>query len=48
MGQFGKVVGGIGILIAIYLVVKNSAETAKIIQTISSNSIAGIQTLQGR
>lgn len=48
MSQFGRIVGGIGILIAIFLLVKNSDQTAKIIQTIASNSIAGITVLQGR
>jgi hypothetical protein len=48
MGTFGKIVGGIGLLIGIFLLVSNADQTAKIIQTISSNSIAGIATLQGR
>jgi hypothetical protein len=48
MFNLGKVIAGIGVLIAIYLLVSNADQTAKIIQTISSNSIAGITTLQGR
>ena len=48
MGTFGKVVGGIGVLIAMYLLIKNADQTVKVIQTISANSIAGIATLQGR
>jgi hypothetical protein len=46
--NLGKIIGGIGVLIAMYLLIRNADETAKIIQTISSNSIAGIATLQGR
>lgn len=48
MNTFGKMLGGIGILIAIYLFVKNGNETVKVIQTIAQNSIQGIATLQGR
>ena len=44
----GKMVAGIGILIGIYLFVKNSDQTVKIISTIASNSVTGIKTLQGR
>ena len=48
MYGFSRIMAGVGILIAIYLLVKNADQTAKIIQTIASNSIAGISTLQGR
>lgn len=43
-----KIIAGIGTLIAIYLVLSNANETTKIISTIASNSIKGIQVLQGR
>jgi hypothetical protein len=46
--SLGKVIGGIGVLIGIYLFIANADQTAKVISTISSNSIKGIQTLQGR
>ena len=46
--SLGKILGGIGVLIAIYLVISKGDETTKIISTIAKNSIAGIQTLQGR
>ncbi len=46
--ELGKMLAGIGTLIAIYLFVANADKTAKIIQTIGSNGIQGIETLQGR
>jgi hypothetical protein len=46
--NLGKVIGGIGVLIAIYLFVANADKTSKVISTIASNSIKGISTLQGR
>lgn len=42
------VVAGIGILIAIYLFLKNYKATTSIITSMASNSIKGIKTLQGR
>lgn len=44
----GKVVSGIGLLIAIYLFVANANQTAKIIESIGSNTTKGIKVLQGR
>jgi hypothetical protein len=46
--NIGKVISGIGVLIAVYLFVSRADETATIINTIASNSVAGIKTLQGR
>lgn len=46
--NLGKMIAGIGILIAIYLFVSRSSETSKIISTIATNSVAGIKVLQGR
>lgn len=44
----GKFVGGIGVLIAIYLFLSQGNSTVNIINTFAGNSIAGIKTLQGR
>ena len=48
MGSVYKVISGIGILIAMYLVLSNATQSTQIISTISSNAINGIQVLQGR
>jgi hypothetical protein len=48
MGTLAKVLAGVGTLIGMYLILSRADETAKIIQTISSNSTAGIKVLQGR
>lgn len=48
MGNIIKILSGIGILIAIYLFLANGTQTVKIINSISSNTIDGIQVLQGR
>lgn len=48
MNSVYKVVAGIGMLIFAYLIVKNWVGTTSVIQTIASNSISGIKTLQGR
>lgn len=48
MGTVYKVIAGIGTLIAIYLFLSNYRATTSIINTIGSNAIDGIQTLQGR
>lgn len=46
--SLGKVVSGIGLLIAIYLFVANASQTTKIIESIGSNTTKGIKVLQGR
>jgi len=43
-----KIIAGIGLLIFVFLVVANSKGTTSVINTIASNSIMGIKTLQGR
>jgi hypothetical protein len=43
-----KIISGIGILIFIFLIVSNYKATTSVINTIGSNSILGIKTLQGR
>lgn len=44
----GKFIGGIGLLIAIYLFLSQSNSTVNIINSFASNSINGIKALQGR
>ena len=48
MGTMYKVIAGIGTLIAVYLFLSNYRATTSIINTVGSNSIKGIQVLQGR
>lgn len=48
MGDIYKIIAGIGTLIAVYLFLNNYRATTSIINTIGSNSIKGIQVLQGR
>jgi hypothetical protein len=48
MNQLTKIVGGVGILIGMFLVLNNYTASTKIISTIASNSINGIRVLQGR
>ena len=48
MGDIYKVIAGIGTLIAVFLFLNNYVATTSIINTIGSNSIKGIQVLQGR
>lgn len=48
MGGIYKVIAGVGTLIAVYLFLSNYRATTSIINTIGSNSIKGIQVLQGR
>lgn len=48
MNRIFDVVSGMGILIAIFLFLNNGRSTVDIIQTIGSNTTAGIRTLQGR
>lgn len=48
MGSVYKIIAGIGTLIAVYLFLSNYRATTSIINTIGTNSIKGIQVLQGR
>ncbi|WP_434785678.1 hypothetical protein [Bacillus velezensis] len=48
VNKFFDALAGIGVLIAIYLFLKNAKATTSIIGTIAGNSISGIKTLQGR
>lgn len=42
------ILSGIGALIAIFLLLDKGDKTVKIIETIATNSTAGIKVLQGR
>lgn len=48
MNKIFDVIAGIFVLIGIYLFITNFQGTTSIINTIASNSIQGIKTLQGR
>lgn len=48
MNKIFDVISGMGILIAIYLFVKNWNGTVKIINALSKPSIELVETLQGR
>lgn len=48
MNYIVKIMGGIGVLIAIYLFLSNGSQTVKIINSVASNMTNGIQVLQGR
>ena len=46
--NLGKIVSGMGLLIAIYLFVSNANDTARIITSLGENTTKGIKVLQGR
>ncbi len=46
--NFSKIATGIGLLILVYLLVKNSMGTTSVINSLATNATAGIKTLQGR
>ena len=48
MGTFTKIISGTGILIAIYLFVKNSKGAVAIINSLGGVYSSGVKTLQGR
>lgn len=48
MAQISKIIAGIGMLIFVFLVVSNYKATTSVINTVGSNAIQGIKTLQGR
>ena len=48
MGNIIKILGGIGVLIGIYLFLSNGTQTVRIINSVASNMTDGIQILQGR
>lgn len=48
MGNIYKVISGIGVLIALYLFLSNATDTVRVINSLSSAGLNGIQVLQGR
>ena len=48
MTTLSKVLSGIGILIAIFLVLNNASASVKVVDVIGKNAINGISVLQGR
>lgn len=48
MSYVMEIMSGIGILIGMYLVLTHATDAVQIISTIASNSLDGIQILQGR
>ena len=48
MGRIVEIISGMGILIAIYLFVKNADGTASIIRQLGASSSSMIRNLQGR
>lgn len=48
MSKLVQVLTGIGMLIAIYLFLANGSKTVQIIESLASNGVKGIKTLQGR
>lgn len=48
MNHVMEVLSGIGILIGMYLVLSNATAATQIISVVATNSIDGIQVLQGR
>lgn len=48
MNKVFEVISGIGILIAIFLFLRNYKATTSIINSIASNGVKGIKVLQGR
>ena len=48
MGTVSKIISGTGILVALYLLVKNASGASSIISSMGSAYSKGVQTLQGR
>lgn len=48
MGTLYKVLSGIGVLIAIFLVLNNASASVDVVNVIGKNAINGISVLQGR
>lgn len=47
MGEIGKIAAGMGILIAIYLFVRNSEGATSVISTLGGAIAKNVSTLQG-
>lgn len=48
MNNFYKIVAGVGLLIGMFLVLSNFQASTSIINTLGTQGISGIKTLQGR
>lgn len=48
MNEIGKIAGGIGLLVALYLIVVDYQGTASVISSIASATTGTVKTLQGR
>lgn len=48
MGHIREILSGIGILIFVYLILKNGTSSVNIIKSIADTATSGIKTLQGR
>lgn len=48
MGMINKILAGTGLLIFVYLVVKNSKAVTSVISQLSSSYNSGVKVLQGR
>lgn len=48
MGTISKLLSGSAVLIGMYLILKNSASTVKVINSLGSVYSSGVKTLQGR
>ena len=48
MGTVAKVLSGTAVLIGMYLILKNSASTVKVINSLGGVYTSGVKTLQGR
>lgn len=48
MKSITEILSGIGILIAIYLILSNGKAMSQLIESVLSNGVNGIKVLQGR
>lgn len=48
MGRLVVIFSGVGMLIALFLLVRNGTKTVAIIDSLGSNAIKGVATLQGQ
>ena len=48
MGAISKILSGSAVLIGIYLILKNSSSTVKVINSLGGVYTSGVKTLQGR
>lgn len=48
MGTVAKILSGSAVLIGMYLILKNSASTVKVINSLGGVYTSGVKTLQGR